>query len=99
MDTWTYIVNVLCLDSADPFLDCATEVTRKIFKELCAASKDTNAAQPNRLDFSMKTMAAIAVITLSIKTLVDRGVPADNQLLTTLHYLRLFTVARPTPRR
>ena len=32
----------------------------------------------------MKTIAAIAVITLSIKTLVCRGVPADNQLLTTL---------------
>ena len=29
-------------------------------------------------------MAAIDVITLSIKTLVDRGVPAYNQLLTTL---------------
>ena len=32
----------------------------------------------------MKLMADIAVITFSIKTLVDRGVPADIQLLTTL---------------
>ena len=80
----TYIVNVLRLNSADSFLYCATEVNRKIFKELHAASKDTNVAQPNQPDCSMKTMAAISVITFSTKTLVDRGVPADNQLLTTL---------------
>ena len=83
LPTWTYIVNVLRLDSADLFLDCTTEVSRTIFKELCAASKDTNVAQPNQSDCPMKAMAAIAVITLSIKTLVDRDVPADNQLLTT----------------
>ena len=82
--TQTYIVNVLCLDSAGSFLDCTTEVTRKIFKELRVTYKDTNFAQPNRPDCSMNTMVAIAVITLSIKTLMDRGVPADNQLLTTL---------------
>ena len=32
----------------------------------------------------MKTMAAITVITFSIKTLVDQGMLEDNQLLTTL---------------
>ena len=84
LTTQTYIVNLLHLDSADSFLDCTTEVTRKISKELCAASKDTNVAQPNRPDCSMKTITAISVITFSIKALVDQGVPAYNQLLTTL---------------
>ena len=84
LPTRTYIVNVLRLDIADSFLDCTTEVTRTIFKGLCAASKDNNVSQPNRPDFSTRTMAVITVITLSIKTLVDRGVPADNQLLTNL---------------
>ena len=99
LPTRTYIVNVLSLDSADSFLDFTKEVTRTISKKLRAASKDTNAAQHNQPGCSMKTMADIAVITLFIKTPVDLGVPADNQLLMTLHYLRLFTVARPTPRR
>ena len=82
--TRTYIVNVLRLDSADSFIDCTTEVTIIIFKELRAESKDTNVAQPNQPDCSMKMMSDIDVITLSIKTLVDQGVPSDNLLLTTL---------------
>ena len=82
--TRTHIVNVLRLNSADSFIDCTTEVNITLFKELLTASKDTNAAQPNRLDCSMKTIAAIDVITLSIKTLVDQGVPADSQFPTTL---------------
>ena len=100
--TRTYIVNVLRLNSADSFLDSTTEVTRKISKELCAASKDTGVAPPNRPDCSMKTMTAISVIKFSIKILVNRGVPEDNQLLTildpaavtffkTLHHLQANT--------
>ena len=82
--TRTYIVNLPCLNRADSFLDCTTEVNRTIFKEMCAASKDTDAAEANRTDFSMKTMTDITVITFSIKTLVDQGMTADSQLLTTL---------------
>ena len=51
---------------------------------MCAASKDTDAAEANRTDFSMKTMTDITVIKFSIKTLVDQGMTADSQLLTTL---------------
>ena len=69
--TRTYIVNVLFLDSADLFLYCTIEVIRTIFKEICEASRDTNVAQANGPDFSMKTMEYITVITLSIKSLVD----------------------------
>ena len=47
LPTRTYIIHVLRLNRSDSFLDCITEVTRKIFKELCAGSKDTNVAQPN----------------------------------------------------
>ena len=82
--TRTYIINVICLESADSFLDCTTEVTRKIFKELRAASKDNIVAQPNRPECSMKTISAIDVITLSIKTLVYQGMPEYNKLITTL---------------
>ena len=69
--TRTYTVNVLRLNSDYSFLYCTTEATRTIFKELLAESKDTNVAQPNQPDCSMKTMADTAVIKLSIKTLVD----------------------------
>ena len=82
--TRTYIVNVLRLNIADSFLDYTTEITRTIFNELCAESKDTDVTQPNQPNCSMKIMAAIAAIRLSIKNLVDRGVPEDSQLLTTL---------------
>ena len=82
--TLIYIVNFLRLNSADSFLDCTTKVNRTIFKELRAASKDTDAVEANRTDCSMKIIADITVITLSIMTLVDRGVTEDSQLLTTL---------------
>ena len=84
LPTRTYIFNFLRLDSAGSFLDCTTKVTIIIPKELRAASKDTNVAEANRPDCSMKTMAAIDVITFSIKTLVDRVMTVDSQLLTTL---------------
>ena len=51
---------------------------------MCAASKHTDAVEANRTDCSMKTIADITVIALSIMTLVDRGVTEDSQLLTTL---------------
>ena len=81
---WNYIVNVLHLDSAGLLLDCTTEVTSTIFKEVIAEYKYASVTQANQTYCSMKTMAAIAMTTLSINTLVYQGMPADSQLLTTL---------------